>query len=237
MASGEGDPLRGVSSMATGRALAELAETYQRRSRQRVTVETIGGVEAARRAQAGEPLDFVVLAAEALGKLMTAGSVDPARRIDFARSGIAIAVEAGASRPDVSSESAVRDAVLQARSIGYSTGPSGDYVVKLFERWGIAGAIAGRIVQAPPGVPVGTLIVRGDVELGFQQRSELMHLPGIDIVGPLPPEIQLVTVFAAAVCTASTQPEAAMALLGFLASTSADAVKRRHGLEPARGAD
>ncbi len=88
-------------------------------------------------------------------------------------------------------------------------------------------------MQAPPGVPVGTLVARGDVELGFQQLSELMHLPGVDVIGPLPPEIQLVTIFAAAVCTRSTRAEAADALLSFLASPEADSAKRRHGMEPA----
>jgi molybdate transport system substrate-binding protein len=103
----------------------------------------------------------------------------------------------------------------------------------LFERWGIADVIAPRVVQASPGVPVGTLVARGDVELGFQQLSELMHLPGIDVIGLLPPEIQVTTVFSAAVCTASSYPAAAEALLSFLASAEADAAKRRHGMEPA----
>ena len=103
----------------------------------------------------------------------------------------------------------------------------------MFERWGIADAIAPRIVQASPGLPVGTLVARGDVELGFQQLSELMHLPGIDVIGPLPPEIQAETVFSAAVCNASKCPAAAEALLSFLTSSEADAAKRRHGLEPA----
>jgi molybdate transport system substrate-binding protein len=97
----------------------------------------------------------------------------------------------------------------------------------------MADVIAPRIVQAPPGVPVGTLVARGDVELGFQQLSELMHLPGIDVIAMLPPEIQLVTLFSAAVCTASHRDAAAHALLGFLAAPEADAVKRRHGMEPA----
>jgi molybdate transport system substrate-binding protein len=149
---------------------------------------------------------------------------------------VAIAVAAGASRPGVSGESAVRDAVLRARSIGYSTGPSGAHLVRLFERWGIADVVAPRTVQAPPGVPVGALVARGDVELGFQQLSELMHLPGIDVIGLLPPEIQVITVFSAAVCTVSNRGTAAHALLAFLGSPEADAAMRRHGMEPARAA-
>ena len=149
---------------------------------------------------------------------------------------LAVAVPAGAVQPDIGTEAAVRNAVLAAQSIGYSTGPSGTHLARLFERWGIAATIAPRIVQAPPGVPVGTLIARGEVELGFQQSSELMHLGGIDVIGVLPPEIQVTTIFSAAICTigtASAQREAARALLAFLASPDADSAKRANGMEPA----
>ncbi|MDQ2962627.1 MAG: substrate-binding domain-containing protein [Pseudomonadota bacterium] len=233
-----GERITGISSMATRDMLADLADVCQRRSGQPVAIVSVGGVDAVRRVQEGEPFDFVVLAADAIDRLATAGCIDPGSRIDLARSGVAIAVAAGAPRPDVGNELAMRHAVLAARSIGYSTGPSGAHLARLFERWGIAETIASRIVQAPPGVPVGTLVARGVVELGFQQLSELMHLPGIDVIGPLPPDIQVVTVFAAAVCTKSTRSEVAHALLSFLASAEADAAKRRHGMEPAsaRGA-
>ena len=219
--------------MATRQMLTELVETYEQRSGQHVTIESVGGVAAARRVEDGEPFDIVVLAAEAIDRLAAAGRVDPGSRVDLARSGVAIAVAAGAPRPAIGNEAAVRDAILAARSIGYSTGPSGAHLTRLFERWGIAETIASRIVQAPPGVPVGALIARGEVELGFQQLSELMHLPGIDVIGALPPEIQVVTVFSAAVCSACRQPEAARSLLAFLVSPEADAAKRRQGMEPA----
>jgi molybdate transport system substrate-binding protein len=227
------DVITGISSMAMRHVLAELGDAYEQRSGQRVAIVSAGGVDAARRIADGEVFDFVVLAADAIERLASDGRVDPASRTDLARSAVAIAVTAGARRPDVSSESAIRDAVLRARSIGYSTGPSGAHLVRLFERWGIADAIAPRIVQAPAGVPVSTLLARGDVELGFQQLSELMHVPGIDVIGQLPPEIQLTTVFSAAVCTASNCPAAAEALLSFFASPEGDAAKRRRGMEPA----
>jgi molybdate transport system substrate-binding protein len=231
--SGKVDRITGISSMAMRQVLAELGDAYEQQSGRRVSIVSVGGVDAARRVGDGEAFDFVVLAAPAIEQLAAGGRVDPGSRTDLARSGVAIAVAAGAVRPDISTESAIRDAVLRARSIGYSTGPSGVYLVRLFERWGIADAIAPRIVQAPPGLPVATLMARGDVELGFQQLSELMHLPGIDVIGPLPPEIQVTTVFSAAVCTASKCSSAAKALLSFLASPDADAAKRRHGMEPA----
>jgi molybdate transport system substrate-binding protein len=142
-------------------------------------------------------------------------------------------VAAGAPRPDVGTEAALRETILAARSIGYSTGPSGSHLSHLFERWGIAETIAPRVVQAPPGVPVGTLVARGEVELGFQQLSELMHLPGIDVIGSLPHEVQIVTVFAAAICTASRQRDAAKTVLSFLASSETRFAKLRHGMEPA----
>ncbi len=225
--------ITGISSMAMRQVLAELTDAYTRQTGQTVAIESVGGVDAARRVQEGEAFDVVVLAADAIEKLAAVGRVDPASRIDLARSSVAIAVAAGAPRPDIASEAAVRDAVLHARTIGYSTGPSGVYLVRLFQQWGIADAIASRIVQAPPGIPVGTLVARGDVELGFQQLCELMHVPGVDVVGLLPAEIQVVTVFSAAICAASGRVEAAGKLLSFLASPQADATKRRHGMESA----
>ncbi|MFM0115142.1 substrate-binding domain-containing protein [Paraburkholderia nemoris] len=225
--------ITGISSMATRQVLAELVEEYGRLSGRRVAIESVGGVAAARRVQEGEPFDIVVLAADALDRLAAAGRIDPASRVDLVRSGVAIAVAAGAPRPEIGTEAALRDAILAARSIGYSTGPSGSHLSRLFERWGIAETIAPRIVQAPPGIPVGALVARGDVELGFQQLSELIHVPGIDVIGSLPPEVQIITTFSAAICTASRQRDASRALLSFLGSPAAASAKLRHGMEPA----
>jgi molybdate transport system substrate-binding protein len=228
-----GDPLTGISSMATRHVLAELAGAYERKSGQRVRVESVGGLDAARRVQEGEPFDFVVLAADAIDRLSASGRIDPGSRVDLARSGVAIAVAAGAPHPEVGTEAALRETLLAARNIGYSTGPSGSHLARLFERWGIAKIVAPRLVQAAPGVPVGTLVSRGDVELGFQQLSELIHLPGIEVVGPLPPEIEAVTVFSAGICATSRRHESAKALLAFFASTEADSAKLGHGMAPA----
>ena len=157
-----------------------------------------------------------------------AGSV-----VDLVHSGVAVAVKAGAPRPDLSSEASVKAAVLAARSIGYSTGPSGTALLKLFERWGIAAQLEGRLVQARAGVPVGALVAGGEVELGFQQRSELIHLQGITLVGDLPEAIRIDTIFSAGICTAATQSAAARALLAFMASPETAAAKRAQGMEPA----
>ncbi|WP_168789310.1 substrate-binding domain-containing protein [Paraburkholderia aromaticivorans] len=225
--------LTGISSMATRTVLAELVQNYERLSGQPVVVKSVGGVDAARRVESGDGFDFVVLAADVIDRLEAAGHVVSGSRVDVARSGVAIAVAAGAPRPDVGTEAALRDAILAARSIGYSTGPSGSHLTRLFERWGIADVVAPRIVQAPPGVPVGALVARRDVELGFQQLSELMHLPGIDVIGPMPAEVQIVTVFSAGICMASGQKDVAKAFLSFLASSQCDQAKLSQGMEPA----
>ncbi|HNE60870.1 MAG TPA: substrate-binding domain-containing protein, partial [Ottowia sp.] len=128
---------------------------------------------------------------------------------------------------------AVRAAVLAARTVGCSTGPSGVALARLFDHWGIAEQVQARLVVPPPGTPVGALIARGEVELGFQQLSELMFLPGIDVLGPLPEPIQITTVFAGGVPTASRQPQAAQALLERLAAPDLTAIKRANGMDSA----
>jgi len=219
--------------MATRQVLAQLVADFEQRAGCTVQIESVGGVDAAKRVQAGEPFDVVILASDAIDKLIAAGRIDADSKADLVLSGVAVAVRAGTVHPDLGSEDAVRKAVLTARSISYSTGPSGVALVKLFERWGIAGQIQGRIVQAPPGVPVGSLVARGDVELGFQQLSELIHLQGIDVVGPLPAAIQIITTFSAGICTGSKQAATVRAMLDFMQSPQADAAKRAQGMEPA----
>jgi molybdate transport system substrate-binding protein len=225
--------LSGISSMATRLVLAELTSVYQDRTGVVATIESVGGVDAARRVAAGEVFDIVLLAADAIAKLEAAGHVVAGSRVDLFRSGVAVAVRAGAAVPDIASEEALKQAVLAARSISLSTGPSGVALAQLFERWGIAGDIAPRMVQAPPGVPVGTLVAKGEVELGFQQWSELMHLDGIQVLGALPEPVRIVTTFSGAVCAASTQGAQVRALLQYLASHEVEETKRRHGMEPA----
>jgi molybdate transport system substrate-binding protein len=225
--------IHGISSMAMRQILAELAQAYEARGGASIAIESVGGVDAARRVAAGEPFDAVFLASDAIDKLIASGHVLAGSRIDLVRSGVAVAVRQGAPQPDMASEDAVRRAVLAARSVSYSTGPSGVALARLFERWGIAEAIAPRLVTPPPGIPVGSLVARGQVELGFQQLSELIHVEGIAVLGPLPPEIQIVTTFSAGVCATSGQADAVRALLAFMQGPDATPAKRRQGMEPA----
>jgi len=225
--------LGGISSMATRQWLAELAATYAERSGVMVAIESVGGVDAARRVQAGDRFDFVVLAGDAIDRLIAAGHLAAGSRVDLARSPVAVAVRAGAPRPDITTEDAVRRAVLAARSLSVSTGPSGDHLMGVFQRWGIAEQIRARLVQAPPGVPVGALVARGEVELGLQQLSELISLDGITVLGTLPPTMAAITVFSAGVPAQGEQAEAVQAWLAFLNAAPAAEAKRRHGMTPA----
>lgn len=226
-------PLSGISSMATRLLLADLLAAWQGQGGQPVSVESVGGVDAARRVAAGEAVDLVVLASDAIDKLIASGHLLPGSRVDLVQSGVAVAVPAGAPLPDISSEPALRAAVLAAPSIGYSTGPSGTQLLQLFDRWGITAQVQGRLVQARAGVPVGSLVASGDVALGFQQWSELLHLPGITLLGSLPAPVQINTIFSGAVAASSHQPAAVRALLAWLAAPDTAAIKQGHGMAAA----
>lgn len=226
------EPLRGISSMATRQLLADLCAAWSGQGREAVRFESVGGVDALRRVQSGESFDLVVLASDATAKLIASGSVLPDSRVDLVHSGVACCVRAGTAQPTIDTEAALREAVMGAPTIGYSTGPSGVALMRLFQQWGIAEAIAPRTVQAPPGVPVGTLVARGEVALGFQQLSELMNLEGIDLVGPLPQPVQITTTFSGAVCVGSPRAEAARRVLAFMASPDTADLKQRNGMSP-----
>ena len=219
--------------MATRQLLNELLALHAAQGGCAVQLESVGGVDAAKRVQAGEVFDIVFLAEEAIDKLIAAGPLDGASKVSLAESGVALAVRAGAAQPDISSAQAVRDAVLAARSLSYSTGPSGVALARLFADWGIADQLKERLVTAPPGVPVGSLVASGQVDLGFQQRSELIHLPGITLLGNLPDAIQITTTFCAAIAKASSHPQEARALLRFLTSAQAADAICRQGMVPA----
>lgn len=226
-------PLRIMSSMATKELLARLCPQYTEVSGQAITPEIAGGVDINKRVRAGEAVDAVMLAANAIDLLISEGHLVAGSRVDLVKSGIAVAVRAGSARPDIGSEEAVKQAVLSARKVSYSTGPSGVYLERLFERWGILADIKPRLVLAPPGIPVGSLLAKGEADLGFQQLSELKHLPGLDILGPLPPAIQLITTFSAGVSVTCNRTAAVSAMLDYMNSPAAIAAKQAAGMDPA----
>lgn len=225
-------PITCLSSMATRQVLAELATAFEQTTGTRLAVESVGGVDAAKRVQAGERFDIVMLASDAIDKLVAGGHLLAGSRVDIVRSPVAVAVRAGAPRPDIGGAAALKQAVLAAPSIGFSTGPSGTFLMQLFERWGISADVQGRIVQAKPGVPVARLVADGEVALGFQQLAELLHVDGVDVLGTLPADCAFITTFAAGRCPGAAHAGTA-ACLAFLNSADAAAAKRRHGMEPA----
>ncbi len=226
--------ITGISSMATRQLLAELLARYQAATGRAVSIEAVGGVDAARRVRAGEVFDLVILADDVIEKLGAEGHVVVSSRLAFVRSPIAMAVPAGTPRPDISSEGAVRAALTSARTIGYSTGPSGIHLLAVLNSWGLdPAAKPGRLVQAKPGIPVATLVARGEAAIGVQQLSEFLGEPGIDIVGILPPPVQKVTTFSIGIGTRSTRVQEAQAVITYLNASEAVEIKRRFGMEPA----
>lgn len=226
-------PLRGISSMATRQVLAELAAAWARAGGGTIEIESVGGVDAARRVAAGEPFDVVMLAADSIERLAAAGHAVAGSRRDLLRSPMAVAVRAGAPAPGIGTEAALRQAVSAARAVGYSTGPSGSHLTALFERWGIAETLRDSLVQARPGVPVASLLAGGEVELGFQQLSELLGVDGVAVLGTLPPGAEFITTFAGARCASSTQADAVRDWLDFATAPVHDEIKRHHGMAPA----
>lgn len=217
--------------MAAKDFLFDIARQYEGETGKTVSIVTAGGVEVIRRVKGGEAVDAVVLSAEQIDQLIADGRVVAGSRVDLVKSGVAMAVRKGAARHDISSEAAVKKAVLGSQSIGYSTGPSGVYLERILAKWDPDARV--KRVQAPPGVPVGSLVARGEVELGFQQLSELIHLQGVEVLGPLPPEIQLWTIFSGGVAVTSSDASAVRAALAYMASPAALEAKRRNGLNAA----
>jgi molybdate transport system substrate-binding protein len=180
----------------------------------------------------GETGDLAILTDEAIDGLIRQGKMVAGSRVDLARSAIGIAVRQGAPKPDIGSAAAIKQSLLSARTISYSkTGISGVYFPTVLERLGIAEQVAAKVLIPPSGVPVGEVVAKGDAEIGVQQISELLPVPGIEIVGPLPAELQKVTVFSAGFFTGASEPQAAKALVALLTSPAARPLYAKKGME------
>jgi molybdate transport system substrate-binding protein len=224
--------LKVLSSNAFKEAYLELVPGFEKATGHKVVTTWAGTNDIVKRMQAGETYDLVIMAGPALDNLIKQDKIVPGSRVDLVKSGVGVAVRAGAPRPDISSGEALKRALLAAKSVAYSSGPSGVYIESLFQRLGIADALKSKSKQTQPGNPVGVLIARGEAEIGFQQISELLPIAGIDYLGPLPPDIQHVTVFAAGIHTGAKEAEAAKALVKFLTAPAAVPVIKQKGLEP-----
>jgi molybdate transport system substrate-binding protein len=177
--------------------------------------------------------DLAILTDEAIDDLIRQGKMVAGSRVDLVRSAIGIAVRQGASKPDIGSPAALKQTLLAARAISYSkTGISGVYFPTVLERLGIAELVASKVLIPPTGVPVGEVVANGDAEIGVQQISELLPVPGIEIVGPLPAELQKMTVFSAGLFAGASEPQLAKALVALLTSAAARPVYERKGMEP-----
>ena len=223
--------LRGVTSMATRSILSEIGAAFAAQSGIGVAFEAMGGVDAARAVREGRAVDLVALANGPVDALIREGHAMAGTRTDYAVSSIAVAVRHGAPRPSIATAEAVRRASAAARRVAFSTGPSGDHIGRLLAGWGQDGA--GHALVAPPGVPVATLVARGEADLGFQQFSEMTGVDGIDVLGTMPAPIGLDTVFACAAGAKTTEAAAARAFLAFLAGPAAADAIRRGGMVPA----
>jgi molybdate transport system substrate-binding protein len=237
-ATARGAEIKVVTSGAFTAAYLEMIPEYERATHSKLVTEfgpSMGTTHNAIpiRLERGEAIDVVIMAAPALDDLIKQGKVRAGSRVDLVRSNIGMAVKAGAPKPDISTVDALKRTLLAAKSIAYSDSASGVYLsTELFPKLGIADQIKGRTRKIEAD-PVGGVVAKGDAELGFQQISELRPVKGIDIVGPLPPGAQRVTVFAAGIPSTSMHPEAAQALIRWLASPAAFAAIKKSGLEPA----
>ena len=224
--------IRVLSTQATEQAYRELVSQFEKASGHKVTTVFTGTLDANKRLAAGETYDLLIMSAPSIEEHIKAGKVVAGSRLDLAKSGVGVGVKAGAPKPDISTTEALKRTLSAAKSIGYSTGPSGIYMIGVFQRMGIADEIKHKLKQTPTGVFVGSIIANGEAEIGFQQVSELSHFAGVEYVGPLPAEIQQFTIFSSGIIAGAKEADAAKALVNFITAPAAAAVFKRIGMEP-----
>jgi molybdate transport system substrate-binding protein len=224
--------IRVLSTQATEQAYRELVPQFEKASGHKVTTVFTGTLDANKRLAAGETYDLLIMSAPSIEEHIKTGKVLASSRVDLAKSGVGVGVKAGAPKPDISTTEALKRTLSAAKSIGYSTGPSGIYMIGVFQRMGIADEIKHKLKQTPTGVFVGSIIANGEAEIGFQQVSELSHFAGVDYVGPLPAEIQQFTIFSSGIIAGAKEADAAKALVNFITAPAAAAAFKRIGMEP-----
>ena len=228
------DDIKVIASGALHEIGLELIPQFEKSSGHKVSVTWTGTAKIKERIAAGEMFDLVIVGAPEVDKFIAEGKMVAGSRVDLAKSGVGVAVKAGAPKPDISSAEAVKKAMLAAKSVAYSTGPSGVYVQALIEKLGIAGEMKAKSKRTVPGSRVGQYLAKGEAELGFQQISELIHEAGIDYLGPLPPDIQHYTNFSSGIGSGSKEQGAAKALQAFLSAPAVAGVIKKNGMDPSR---
>lgn len=224
--------VRLLASGALKEAYLELLPDFEKASGHKVIAAWSSTTDIRSRVAAGEVADLVILGSSGTEDLIKEGKLVASTRATFAKSGIYVAVRADAPRPDIGSAEALKKTLLAAKSVGYSEGASGTYLVAMFQKLGIYDQIKSKASVAKANEAVGEKVVRGDAEIGFHQLSELIPVKGIQIVGPLPPELQYITVFSGAIHREAREPDAAAALVKFLIAPSVGENIKKHGLDP-----
>jgi molybdate transport system substrate-binding protein len=224
-----------LSTQATEQSYRELVPQFEKATGHKVTTIFTGTLDADKRVTANEQHDLLIMSQSSIDAHVKGGKVVQGSRVDLARSGVAVGVKTGAPKPDIRSVDALKRMILNAKSIGYSTGPSGNYIITLFEKLGVLDQVKPKMRQTATGVFVGSIIASGEVEIGFQQVSELSQYEGVDYVGPLPAEVQNYTTFSSGILSNAKEAEAARALVRYITSPQAGAVYRKRGMEPAGG--
>ena len=221
-----------LSTQATKEAYEELVPQFEKATGHKVTTVFTGTLAVNKRLADGETCDVLIMSSDSIEEHLKSGKLAAGSRVDLAKSGVGLAVKAGAPKPNIGSVDELKKALLTARSIGYSTGPSGVYIVGLVEKLGIADQVKPKLKQTPTGVFVGSIIAGGEVEIGFQQVSELTHFPGIDYVGPLPEAVQRYTTFASGIMAGTKESDAARALVKFITAPAAAQAYKKRGMQP-----
>lgn len=224
--------LKLLASGAVKEAYAELIPQFEKSSGHKVAITLAGTVDIKKKVAAGEAYDVVLIASPEMDAFIKDGKIAAGTKVDVVKSGVGVAIKPGTPKPDLTSGEGLKKALITAKSVGYSTGPSGVYVASLFEKWGIADQIKAKAKITTPGVPVAALIRNGEAEIGFQQVSELIHEPGIDFLGPVPNDVQRITTFSSGIPPGAKEKDAAKALQTFLTAPARADTLKKHGLSP-----
>jgi len=230
----QGADIAVLASGAVKEIVTELLPAIEKGPGHKLILTWSGTANIKQKIAAGEAYDLIIVGAPEIDAFIKDGKVKAGTRIDLVRSGVGVAVKTGALKPDIGTTDALKKALLNAKSVAYSTGPSGVYVLTLFDKLGIAAQMKPKSIQTASGTRVGDYLGRGEAEIGFQQIAELIHEPGIDYVGPLPADIQNITVYSSGVHTAAREPDAAKAVQAFLASAAAAPAIKKNGMDPAK---